>query len=306
MTHSFRDILRRDYKSIWGLYVSVKKGNDACYFDYTNDSDYPERVSAALLSPLGQPVPKATPKDFSVLPRQTIRLHAGQWVREAGLEDFEGALFVVRFFENAETAPKEKIPPRAVMCNWNSQEHHAQVGVGPLQRLNEPDMKNRLSYFMFCPSFMVTDDYATKVVLFNYSTNADYDETVVVAPSINDSHGNSFVGESITVPPFGMAIWSAEKYLLNGSLRPNERYSLSASYAGNTFPAFMFQVGRKNGALITGRHTQPSASILRPHSVNLWANIAREYIPFVSDALVGIGKRILGKGAKTVVEREMD
>lgn len=292
---NWRELLKDPTKYIFGGLVWFKKGEYWSAFDYTNDSDYKEEISVVLLDLEGQTPQGYLSKKIMVDGKKSVHIDTRDILNELGLTSFTGSLLLVIKFLELDRSGKVPFVIRTVMSSWHSPDYHAQIGTGFQSNFNEAHQRGKLSFFMFSPSHTVTDDYKTISVIYNYSTQPDYNDTVVLTPRVNGVGGDHFFGDDMTIPPFGTGIFDLEKYFKSGKVQKGERYTVTMAQQKYTFASFFFNVSRKTGAIINGRHTQPPASVLRPKGINMPAYIFRQYVPLISDPAVNLAKRILGK-----------
>lgn len=293
--NNWHELLKDPAKYIYGGLVWFKKDKYWSAFDYTNDSPYREQIDMVLLGTDGQMPVGSKIETLTIDGRKSVHIDTRDFFKGLGFDSFVGSLMLVIKFIELDKSGKVPSVIRTLMSSWHSPDYHAQVGTGFQSNFNEDHQRNKLSFFMFSPSHMVTDNFKTISVIYNYSTQADYNDTVILTPRVNSGNGDHFFAEDISIPPFGTGIFDLEKCFNNGKVKKDSRYVVSMAHQRYTFASFFFNISRKNGAIINGRHTQPPASVLRPKGVNLPANIFRQYVPFVSDPAVNLAKRILGK-----------
>lgn len=291
----WRSLLRVEgHRTVQAAYGQVDIGQNT-WFDYVNDSPFPELTTAFVLTAAGQAVPGLSPKHFRLEPGGTLRIDLAQWLHEVGLPYFTGGLFLVQRFEPPHHNEKKLI--RDIMNSWHAGSHHAQFGNECDDQFNIKSRIGKYSFFMFCPAVISTDEMKTLVMVFNYSTEFDYNDTIVITPRLNDSSGNSCIGEPIAIKPFGFAAIDVERHFSQFPLKKNQYYSLSASHVGHRAIAMFFHVLRDSGAIITSRHTQPAACVFRPTEEDYFFNILREFKGWLPRGAIRLGKRWMGRPA---------
>lgn len=298
-TISWRDLLKNDYKTVFSGFVYMRDVSQGNIFDYVNDTKNNEKADAVLLDMAGNPVPDSSIKSFSVAPGGYFRVNVGEWLNSLSINEFYGSLLMVQRVDaehdNLQKLSKNVI--RAPMSNWHSSSSHAQIGYGASPYLNVPVKKDKQSFFMFCPSVVSTDKLKTLIVMFNFSSDHAYNDTVSLTPRLNSADGQYVVGRDINIPPFGTFILDVEKHF--PKMTRNKIHTLTVSHTGHLMSSLFFHISRANGDIITGRHTQPAASVFRPMNINMPVNLARKYIPF-SNLAINIAKKILRRGSNNL------
>src|SRR4051812_26313209 len=89
-------------KNIYPAYIQMN-GDQNTVFDYVNDSKSAEIIFTVLLTTEGKEVPGSTPKEFKLKAGEVLRIDMKQWLREIGVTDFVGSLFIFQRYEGAPT-----------------------------------------------------------------------------------------------------------------------------------------------------------------------------------------------------------
>ena len=292
----WRNLLRVEgHRTVQASYGQAVVGSQTTWFDYVNDSTFPELTAAFILTAEGKAIDGVSPKHFRLNPGEALHIDLEQWLKEVGLSHFVGGLFLVQRFEPPHHNEKKLI--RDIMNSWHAGSHHAQFGNECDDQFNIKSRIGKYSFFMFCPAALSTDEMKTLAVVFNHSQDFDYNDTVAITPRLNDSSGNSWVGEPIAIKPFGFAAIDVERHFSQFPFKKNQYYSLSVSHVGHRAIAMFFHVLRDSGAIITSRHTQPAACIFRPTEEDYFFNIMREFKGWLPRGAVRFGKRLMGRPA---------
>ncbi|MEK7623235.1 MAG: class I SAM-dependent methyltransferase [Patescibacteria group bacterium] len=257
----WRNYLASKEKCIFFSYIHLQGQGQENVFYYVNDGSEEEQVVALCLTQAGELPAGVTPWQTTLAPGAALKFDAKAHLATAGIQTFVGGLLLVI------SNPKNYLPlfiaNKDLVSTWSGSRASAQIGIAGAAEWNSAAKKAQKSYYMFCPAVLENDSTKTLITIFNSSTDAGYADAVIMEPRLHNLRGETIVGNTLTVPPFGTAVIDVGAHFGeagNKLLAATEnRGSLTMHHQGHSFGSFFFHVDRATNEILSGRHTQPPA-----------------------------------------------
>lgn len=160
---------------------------------------------------------------------------------------------------------KEAMTVKDLLLNWESSVGGSVFAVGPFPDLNIAATKAKKSFFMFCPLIFDKGSGVKNLnILLNHSSDPAYNDTIEITPHLNNLKGESIVGNSVIIPPFGTGIIDVEVHFGKEGMallaRTGGYGGMTIQHVGHIFASYFFQAN-EHGDIICGNHTQPPIGI---------------------------------------------
>jgi hypothetical protein len=244
---------------IYTSYVHLLRSEQEVQHEYCNVSDGVQRVTVILVTSQGQILQNSSPKIYELQSQEILSIDSKQWVRSTGADSFSGQIFLI--IDQITSHGATPILP-AITAHWMSPIHHSKVATAAFDHLNLRSFQRKRSFYMYCSMTVSDDRRSTWVVLFNHSTDPEYDDSGDVYPTLYGKSGQALVGQSLTIAPFGALILDVSQHFgaAGAALfsQNQGKLTLTLQHQGHTFPAYFFHVDPKTQDILSAQHAQPS------------------------------------------------
>lgn len=293
---SWKKILESKQKCTFNSYIYLKKPWHKNYFSYVNENPIREVITAVFLDVDGNLAEGYEPYSVELDPGETVKFDARNLLKR---DDFVGSsILIIRPVNENDTMI---IKNKDSVSTWLSDETACEIGTAAFPWLNVKGKKENQSYYMFCAGVAIDDKRKTLIVVFNHSTESDYDDVVEFKPKLQNLNGESILGRSIFAQPFGVLILDTDDIFgeegKNLLATTGGRGSITMAHRGHVFSSFFFQVDREKENLMCGSHTQPPMGVfMNPIAIqHYWLTSLASRIPF-STQIVYLLRKIKNYG----------
>lgn len=284
---SWRNKLSYSDKCIFSTYIHINKSDQKNTFYYVNDGEQVEIATAIILTERGELPPNFLPFEQKIDPGETAQIDVSILLKEIGIFEFRGNMLLI--IRNLDTSKPFIWNNKDFVSTWWSDEAAIQIGTAGFTSFNVDGKKEKKSYYMFCPAVVSSTEKRTRIVIFNHSTQDTYNDTISLTPFLHNLQGETIRGRDIVIQPFGSCSFDISEWFGEAGrellAKTGGRGSITTTHIGHTFSSFFFYED-KNGALLSGRHTQPALLVvLFQPKYNCWVEYLGSKFPFMGHVI---------------------
>ena len=263
-------------------YFRIPKDKSKSLFIYQNDTPENEEISAIIFPREGKTLGSQKTIAKTLKPSESLILDTDEILAQFESGITEGTVLLC---VNGEQFDKRSLTSKDLALHWNSASGGALFAIGPFGSVNAGPDRLKKNFFMFCPVVICEGELDTFNIVINPSSDESYDDAVELIPELSNLSGETLVGSSFTVEPFGCSSLSVMEHFGKEGIellrRTGGNGGMTIRHPGHILVSYFGQ-SDIDGNIICGNHTQPpsgAAGVMT--GMDMWKNSIKKTFPLL-------------------------